>query len=231
VGCQRYAELLRSRYANPEQHHAIQAVTLTPPSRRPNPYRHRPGRLPAARRSHRSAHRRLAQPSTILRFVLPNYRLRQRQCYSKWCPIPRRLQEHRPRHPRRHPRQNEHLHRPRPNRLRRRPLQDPRQLKVHWSGCFGRSRRKAGDRCTFASFFIQSAWRYELTFATDSIHSRLWRWCQHHSPDFGRFHVQIFWCCSHYDFVGWWRLLGCEVRTVWWLWIYWVHYLRCKFFE
>jgi hypothetical protein len=127
--------------------HVLLRAILTPSSRRQDPHRHRARRLPAACRSHRTAHCCLTQPSTILHFVLPDYRLGRWQRYAKWCTIPWRLQEHRPRNPRRHSRQDEHLRRPWPNCLRWRRLQDSWQLEVHRSGRFRGSWWKAGERC------------------------------------------------------------------------------------
>lgn len=118
-------------------------------SRRQDPYRHRPRRLPSARRGHCSAHRRLAQPSTVLRILLPDHRLGQWYCNSEWRVIPWGLQEHRPWHPRRYSCEDEHLHRPWPNCLRRRCFQDSWQLQVYWPGCFGGPRWKASDRRKF----------------------------------------------------------------------------------
>ena len=37
-------------------------------------------------------------------------------------------------------------------------------------------------------------------------------------------------CCScDYDYWGIYRLLGYKVRAVWWIRVYWMYYLRCKF--
>ena len=111
-------------------------IQLTPPlppnSRHKNPHRHRPRRLPPARRSHRPAHRLLPQPSPILHLLLPNNRSWVGNRHTVRCPLPRSVQEHRPRNPRGHPPKNELLCEPRPQRLRRRRLKDPRQLEVHW---------------------------------------------------------------------------------------------------
>ena len=102
-----------------------------PTSRHKNPHRHRPRRLPPARRSHRPAHRFLPQPSPILHLLLPNNRSRVGNRHTVRCPLPRSVQEHRPRNPRGHPPKNELLCEPRPQRLRRRRLQNSWQLEVY----------------------------------------------------------------------------------------------------